>query len=942
MPMEINKVMYFEKRNNLRINVFGLSGKDNEVVPLFVSSNRTNTQFPLIQLLYFKNETNSHYCYIKDSNRLMSNRSISKNDHHENLVCPYCCEFQAHGGKGKEAMEKHMSYCISGQKVQMPKNDKIKFSHFSNINECPIRIYADFETFNDKSMCHKSKNEQTSFNTGHKSASYKLLIVSDIKIDGYEIVNGYYTKSIIYNGEDSNVNFVKQISKIEEELSQIIFDAQFKNKYNIIMNEEQKEQHKKCSSCWLCKSCFTTENKKVKHHNHNTGEYHSALCSDCNIQIKDHQKIPVFFHNLNYDKNVFFTSLVHYFKESDSKKEVSILANNSENFKCFEVGKLKFLDSMAFLPSGLATLIKNVPDNEKHFIRQLAKNDEEFELMNAKGQFPYEWFDGMDKMKLPIDQLKREYFDNQLTLSKLSDEEWLSVQHIIQKLDMKTFEDYHDFYLNIDVSGLADVFENFRRTSLKYYNLDPCNYVGTPSFGWDAMLLKTGVELELLKDSDMYLFYERGIRGGQSVIFNKYAQANNQYMEEYNKDIETSFISYLDANNLYGHAMNRPLPYSEFQWISPITIDTIMNYDENRQIGYTLEVDLHYPKELHDKHNDYPLAPERMKLGICEKLCGTFNNKKDYIIDIRVLKFYLQQGLELTNINRVVQYKQKAWLKNWIDMNTDFRKHAKNDFEKDYFKLMNNSVFGKTMENVRGRIDIKCAFDDEAQIKYQSKTTYVSTTPFHKDDKTLSIIQLSKVIVKLEKPIYAGFTILDLSKLHMYDFHYNTMKPKYGDNIELLMTDTDSFVYKVKTEDFYKDMYENKEDFDMSEYSKDNQFYDETNKKVLGKFKDETPTGTITDFIGVRSKCYTIRTDKKIIKKLKGISKTVVQKNIELEDYKNCVLNNTEIYRNINAIRTKNLTNYSLSQNKLALSNKDDKRVWNGTTSLAYGHWRTQ
>jgi len=264
---------------------------------------------------------------------------------------------------------------------------------------------------------------------------------------------------------------------------------------------------------------------------------------------------------------------------------------------------------------------------------------------------------------------------------------------------------------------------------------------------------------------------------------------------------------------------------------------------------------------------------------------------------------------------------------------------------------MNNSVFGKTMENVRGRIDIKYAFDDEAQIKYQSKTTYVSTTPFHKDDKTLSIIQLSKVIVKLEKPIYAGFTILDLSKLHMYDFHYNTMKPKYGDNIELLMTDTDSFVYKVKTEDFYKDMYENKSDYDLSEYvryDKDGKdcsphykFYDESNKKVLGKFKDETPNGTITDFIGVRSKCYTIKTNKKIIKKLKGISKAVVQKK-EFEDYKNCVLNNAEIYRNINAIRTKNLTNYSLSQNKLALSNKDDKRHWNGTTSYAYGHWRIE
>ena len=597
---------------------------------------------------------------------------------------------------------------------------------------------------------------------------------------------------------------------------------------------------------------------------------------------------------------------------------------------------------MAFLPSGLATLIKNVPDEEKHFMRVLAKNDEEFDLMNHKGQFPYEWFDSLDKLKSPITELKREHFDNQLTLSKLNDQEWSSVQNIIHKLDMKTFEDYHDYYLHIDVNGLADVFENFRKTSLKYYSLDPCNYVGVPSFGWDAMLLKTGVELELLKDSDMYLFYERGIRGGQSVIFNKEAYANNKYMEKYNKDEETSFISYLDANNLYGHAMNRPLPYADFKWIDPITNDTIMNYDENSEIGYTLEVDLHYPEELHDLHNDYPLAPEKLKLGECEKLCGTFNDKKDYIIDIRVLKFYLEHGLKLTKITRVVQYKQKAWLTPWINMNTEFRKHAKNDFEKDYFKLMNNSVFGKTMENVRGRIDIKCAFDDAAQIKHQSKTNYMSTTPFHKDEKTLSIIQLSKNIVKLEKPIYAGFTILDLSKLHMYDFHYNTMKPKYGSNIELLMTDTDSFVYKIKTEDFYKDMHDSKSDYDMSEYSKDSQFYDESNKKVLGKFKDETPQATIDTFIGVRSKCYTIRTDEKTIKKLKGVSKVVVQKKIELEDYKNCVQNNAEIYREIKAIRTKGMTNYSLSQNKLALSNKDDKRVWEGTTSLAYGHWRTR
>ena len=163
------------------------------------------------------------------------------------------------------------------------------------------------------------------------------------------------------------------------------------------------------------------------------------------------------------------------------------------------------------------------------------------------------------------------------------------------------------------------------------------------------MLLMTGVELDLLKDSDMYLFFERGIRGGQSVIFNKYAAANNKYMEDYDEDMDNTFISYLDANNLYGHAMNRPLPYKDFKWVDSISIDTIMNYDENSDVGYTLEVDLHYPKELHDSHNDYPLSPERYKpMGsFCEKLCGTFYDKKDYIIDIRNLKFYLQKGLVL-------------------------------------------------------------------------------------------------------------------------------------------------------------------------------------------------------------------------------------------------------------------------------------------------------
>jgi hypothetical protein len=193
---------------------------------------------------------------------------------------------------------------------------------------------------------------------------------------------------------------------------------------------------------------------------------------------------------------------------------------------------------------------------------------------------------------------------------------------------------------------------------------------------------------------------------------------------------------------------------------------------------------------------------------------------------------------------------------------------------------MNNSVFGKTMENLRGRIQVDCCFNDERQKHLQSKTTWKSTTGY--GDNTFSLVELSKKIVKFDKPIYAGFTILDSSKLHMHDFRYNIMNPKYGDNIQLLMTDTDSFVYEIKTEDLYTDMKGMKEHYDMSEYSKESGLYNGEHEKVIGKFKDESPDEVIGSFAGIRSKCCTFKTKNNVVKKAKRENKVVVKKNIEV------------------------------------------------------------
>ena len=277
--------------------------------------------------------------------------------------------------------------------------------------------------------------------------------------------------------------------------------------------------------------------------------------------------------------------------------------------------------------------------------------------------------------------------------------------------------DYHDLYVQSDTLLLADVFENFRNKCLKVYELDPAHFLSLPGLAWHACLKKKGIELELLTDYDMLLMVEEGIRGG--ICHSIHRHANNKYMKNYDESKESSYIQYLDANNLYGWAMSQKLPVNGFKLledISEINEEFIKNYDENNDKGYILEVDVKYPKKLHDIHSDLPFLPKRMKIDKCKKLVCNLLNKNKYVVHIKSLKQALNHGLKLKKVHRIIKFNQKAWLKPYIDMNTELRKLAKDDFEKDLFKLMNNVVFGKTMENVRKHRDIKLVTTNKKEI----------------------------------------------------------------------------------------------------------------------------------------------------------------------------------------------------------------------------------
>ena len=208
----------------------------------------------------------------------------------------------------------------------------------------------------------------------------------------------------------------------------------------------------------------------------------------------------------------------------------------------------------------------------------------------------------------------------------------------------------------------------------------------------------------------MLLMFEAGIRGGMCQSTHRYAKANNKYMKNYDKSIESSYLMYLDANNLYGWAMSEKLPVNGFKWenyLSKFNENFIKHYSENSDVGYFVEVDIKYSKQLWSSHKDLPILLEGRKLEKVQKLVCSMEDKEKYVIHIRALKQALDHGLILKNVHRVIKFNQEAWLKPHIDMNSLLRKDAKNEFEKDFFKVMNNAVFGKTMGNVRKHRDVK-------------------------------------------------------------------------------------------------------------------------------------------------------------------------------------------------------------------------------------------
>ena len=867
-------------------------------------------------------------------------------------MCDRCCR----SFKTQTNLDEHYQWCSKGR-LQIEKMSKHKhYSYKTFENELsPLKVlYADIESYIQQDIHYPAAI--ASYEVWH---SHLNLLQSNTNINSCV-------------GEKSISNFLQYLE--DTVIKQHHRDNKMTRK-GMLMTSKQEKEFETCTHCPRCKTEFDTDKIiKVKDHCHITGKYRSPLCRTCNFRLRQKRRsLPVILHNFKcYDAHMIIKhgigekkdwnlSVIPQTKEKYMTLRADIPVDKTREGKTVYFSVV-FLDSFQFMSSSLSNLVNNL--DQLPFTNSIKNNFPNLsdEAIKRKGVFPYSYLDSMQKLQessLP----SRDAFRNDLTGEACSEDDYRFAQKVWREFDCKTFHDFMLCYLKVDVLQLADVFEKFRGVSLNQDGLDPINFISLPALSYQSAFKMTNEEIDLIQDPEIYTFFERGIRGGLTFV-NKHV-VRNEIITHNNEDL-INHLAYIDQNNLYGSSLSKPLPHSDFSWVEDVSSfsrDFILNIDEEGEWGYTFEIDLHYPSQIHNHTTDFPLAPESGSVTAnmfspfmssfhnsltnnklykpSRKLLLTHFDKENYIVHYAILKFYLKMGLDITKIHRIVKYKQKAWLKPYIDYNSQQRKQASNNFEKDFYKFKNNALFGKTMEDVRKRINYKL-------VNNEDKITKLIANPFfHSRDiinEHIVGVHMLKPKVILDKPIFVGQSVLDYSKLEMYNLFYKILPQcPLIKKLQLVGGDTDSFFLTIATniKHTLSDVFNNlAQHIDTSNYPPSHSLYSSVNKAKLGCFKDETGGRTLEEMILLRPKMYSMKfkDSDTSIKRAKGISKHIV-KNMKHDLYKEAFEEKKITRVQMTILRSTHHTVQTTTFNKRALSAWEDKRCWlNENESLPYGH----
>lgn len=963
-PVKINQIKRFEQQNNISVNVYTLNEKETKVVgPIYHTSKKLKQH---VNLMYLTNDDNmSHYCFITDLMKLMGSQLNKSNQ--KKFFCDRCLNYT----QNKVKFAQHEKDCelISkkGVKISLPTfgNDILKFKDYAKQLKLPFIMVCDIETLCVKIDSGSNNPDRPYLEKKQMHVPYAigfaLKFIHDDHMEYFET----------YMGEDCVTRFLNKLYEISYLINCVYGDEnnlddidENESKFPLFLTQEEQIKHEITDECFICKEGIDHYDIKVRDHDHfldpqknfeKTGIYSNfrgTAHQSCNLAYKDPKSLTCYFHNgTNFDFHFIITAIA----KMDPDIPIKALAVGTEKYLSFEIViddvKIKFVDSCKLLNASLDTLVSITNPNDLKFTRMHFGDN--FDLMRKKGVLCYNYISEFDKLtetELP----PIEAFYNDLTESHISLEDYTRAQSVWESFNCQNLGDYVTKYLESDITLMLDLIELFRDFCLETYGLDPAHFVSIPGLAYFSMLKLCNIEIELLKDADMLLFFEKALRGGICFANKKYMAANNKYMKNYDPEKPEKYLALLDFCSLYGFCLSQPLPVGEFEFLSKAQIKDfeVDTCSPRNYYGYLLEVDMVIPSLLHDHFKDLPPGPDHwipLNCGNSYRLMATLYDKNRYVVHSQTLRIYQRLGVIVKKIHRILRFRQSNFMAKYVNLNVQKRAAATNSFHKNLFKLFLNAVYGRTLLNLRKQRDIKILRQWDGRYgarRYLSRGEFKKVTIF---DENLIAVELKKTYINYNKPLFLGVTVLELSKKHFYDIYYNKIKPYFEPDITLGYCDTDSYFLETG-KDIYGFIKLNPLLFDTSNYEKDNKFGIVAlpqNKKKPGVLADELGGKTLSEFVCLKSKMYSYKVDGEDseVKKAKGLTKQITKK-ITFDDYKKCLFEGDEykhVYKKQKTLRSENHQVYTYQENKVTLDSKDPKRFINPNNkfeTFPYGHYK--
>lgn len=959
-PLEITQIDSFLKINkhlDLSINVYSII-KKNSFNVLRVCEDERSTH---IDLLLLESEDSFHYTYISDFSRLFRTKMTG---HHKKLghVCKKCLSYFY----DEKSYSLHKTLNCSNYAYSFPK-DYLQFEKFYARNLHKFLAFADIETLVVPiDGCENNPNEPyTLFHQKH------VPFMTSLKWHSFN--NDPNLDSIkIFKGRDCLIDF---IYSLEEDVA-YIFENYFKKQYEITeLNDKAKAylRQKFNDVCQIClkKIDFETDTFCIDHdhllppdkpHPQSKDDIFignaRAYChSKCNLNFQDKLWFNVFYHNARaFDMKFLVLALARL------GKQMFVIPQSTENYHLvswnvplndihWSRAYIRIVDSYKMISSSLSELCKSLkkfPIYEDYILKKYGKielNEKFFEKQVLFYEYLTE-FNVLYQREFP----PREAFYSSLSSTNVSDEDYQYARNLYKKLKFRNLMDYVEFYLISDTYFLMEVFLSFRSFLFDLYTVDIAYYISLPSYSFDCALSYSDVKLQIMKDVNSILFQNKGLRGGFCQGTIKFVEANHRHLKNFNIFQKETSILALDVCSLYSEIQcEYMLPEGDYTWLTELEISNILKniqkYSEETEFGYIIECDISYPKELHDKHRDFPLLPtmRKMKGSGTKKLIADYFDRLNYVAHIKYIAMAVEKGLLLKKVHRGLKFRQSFFLRDYVRRNLSIRQDPQMPkFYTDVMKLCNNAIFGKTIENVENRRKIILVTGIQKLHRYVKSPRLKSVTLFASN---LAAVELNKSNVDFDRPKAIGLSILDLSKMYMSTLFYDFLCVIFKDKLRNIYGDTDSF--HLLTEGCCQlTLKKYNSFFDTSKYSPGNPYkIVPLNKKESGYLADENGCEIIKAFVYVTPKQYCYVTEcngrQGIKKKSKGTSKNIINR-LTYENYYEAMKNKVQHTECSYRIGSQNLQVYTIKTNKKVLGTTCNKRYWlpNSVHSLPWGHYK--